>query len=492
MSSISPIPAVAGAGGPGGREFLEGLSAGLPPDPGPFPVVVGVSGGGDSVALLRGLRSLGFPAGGRLVVAHAEHDLRDEAAADREFVQALAGRLGVACIIRRLAVAEGPGGEGLEARARRARYAFLAESAHATGGRQVLVAHTADDQAETILHNILRGTGPAGLAGMPRCRALTDGVALVRPLLQVPRATVRPFLEAIGQGWREDVTNADTGRARNFLRHEVLPGCLTGPYPAASEALVRLGRQAATAADLLGEAAGRLLDQSSRRQPDGSVVLRSRDFAGLGEPLLAEVLAALWRREGWPRREMTCSHYEAVAGLVAAAAVGDLTDGGIDMPGGLRVAVDRGGHVRIGPPASALAGPLRPSRKQLGIEGLLPIPAAEPKQSDQEHVAGKHRGRHIGGQLQAAPAAGEPGSLDQWLVVLGMRLGHVLPPADECLLVGDRLGLGILLLEQFQSPHGFLAVIGQDSHLGSIEADGLEPEEGVLRAGLVAVVNLGV
>ena len=359
MSSISPIPA---AGAQAIRGFLAGLSGGLPADSGPFPVVVGVSGGADSVALLLGLVQLGFPAGGRLVVAHAEHDLRAEAASDKEFVERLAKRLGLACITRRLEVAEGPGGEGLEARARRKRYAFLAEAAHDVGGRQVLIAHTADDQAETILHNILRGTGSAGLAGMPRCRILADGVSLLRPLLQLPRRLVRPFLEALGQGWQEDLTNADTARARNFLRHEVLPRCQAGPYPAASESLTRLGRQSGAAAGILAEAASHLLGRLGSRQPDGAVVFRSRDLVGFGRPLLAEMLLALWRREGWPRRDMTTARYERVADLLAAAAGGDRADGGLDLPGNLRAATEGDGLVRIGPPRLSPRQAPRPLR----------------------------------------------------------------------------------------------------------------------------------
>ena len=156
------------------------------------PLLVGVSGGADSVALLLALAEVA-PAGARIVVAHAEHDLRAAAAADREFVAALAERLGLEFIWRHVAVREADegGGEGLEARARRLRYAFLEQAAGDRAARHVLVAHTADDQAETILHRILRGTGPAGLAGMRPARELCPGVALVRPLLQVPRADAR-------------------------------------------------------------------------------------------------------------------------------------------------------------------------------------------------------------------------------------------------------------------------------------------------------------
>ncbi|MFM7412801.1 MAG: tRNA lysidine(34) synthetase TilS, partial [Planctomycetota bacterium] len=209
-----------------------------------MPVLAAVSGGADSVSMLLALHRL-VPADalGRLLVVHAEHDLRTDAGVDRAFVEGLAGRLGLRAVIRRLAVVPRRG-EGIEAAARRLRHEFFVDAAAEAGGRHVLVAHTADDQAETILHRILRGTGPAGLAGMSPARTLCEGVALLRPLLAVPRDDVRAFLTAEAEAWREDESNADVRHARNFLRHEILARCAAGPYPAVAAALVRLGSQA--------------------------------------------------------------------------------------------------------------------------------------------------------------------------------------------------------------------------------------------------------
>ncbi len=370
MSSMPPHPATGDASA--APVFLEALAAGLPAHAGPFPVVVGVSGGADSVALLVGLVQLGFPPGGRLVVAHAHHDLRTEAAADRTFVEALAERFGAASITRRLAVRQGPGGEGLEARARRLRYAFLADAAHESGARQVLVAHTADDQAETVLHRALRGTGPAGLAGMRRSRPLADGVSLMRPLLQVSRAVVRSFLKAAGQAWREDASNADTLRARNFLRHEVFPRCVAGPYPAATAALGRLADQVAAAADALAAAAEHILEMHGSRGGQGSVVLPREVLRQLHPHLRSELFATVWRREGWPRRDMTAAHYRRLAELLA-----DADHVGTDWPGGVRVIVEPttmtlrppvpgpslGGSRSLSDPAPLSLLPARPSRR---------------------------------------------------------------------------------------------------------------------------------
>jgi len=148
--------------------------------------VVAVSGGGDSVGLLRALHGLGGAFGLRLTVAHLDHGVRgEEAREDARFVAALAGSLGLPF--------EGgswsPAREGnFEADARRARYAWLAEVALRRGASAVAVGHTRDDQAETVLHRIVRGTGLRGLAGIPDRRPLAPGVELVRPLLDASSA----------------------------------------------------------------------------------------------------------------------------------------------------------------------------------------------------------------------------------------------------------------------------------------------------------------
>ena len=322
--------------------LLAGLAGGLPAlGIWSAPAVVAVSGGGDSTALVLGLVALAPPQA-RIVVAHAEHDLRETAGADREFVATLAGRLGLPCVWRRLAVrdADDPTGEGIEARARRLRYRFLGEVACGHGARHVLVAHTADDQAETILHRILRGTGPAGLAGMAAARELCDGVALLRPLLAVGRNDVREFLVAVAEAWREDASNADVRFARNFLRHEILARCTAGPYPGASAALVRLGRHAGRLAAALRSAAEALLDAHARHRADGAVELRTSGLFRLDPYLLAEMFAALWEREAWPRRDMTAAHYERLAALVGTTAA--LATGITDYPGGVRVTATAG------------------------------------------------------------------------------------------------------------------------------------------------------
>ena len=142
--------------------------------------------------------------------------------ADAAFVAELANSLGLPLDLGQWRPARAG---HFESDARRARYAWLTQVARARGAAVVAVGHTRDDQAETILHRILRGTGPRGLSGIPARRILaTDPeLTLVRPLLGVSRRGVREFLTAIGQPFREDETNADLTRTRSRIRYDLLP-----------------------------------------------------------------------------------------------------------------------------------------------------------------------------------------------------------------------------------------------------------------------------
>lgn len=326
--------------------FLAGLAAALPANGfWTTPLVIGVSGGCDSTALVRGLEHLApDDVHHRMIIAHAEHDLRAEAACDRAFVSDLATRLGMPFAARRIAVRGPDGGrDGLEARARRLRYDFLREVARDHGARYVLVAHTADDQAETILHRALRGTGLTGLAGMRPARALAAGIGLMRPMLRLPRSAARDFLADIGQPWCEDASNADTRYARNFLRHAVLQPCVAGPYPAAPAALGRLGELAAGLAASVEAAALQLLATHSQRHSDGGVLVRAADLATLPRQLRAELFVTLWRREGWPARDMTAGHYGCLADLLACSGLDPQSARPLELPGGCRATPERAG-----------------------------------------------------------------------------------------------------------------------------------------------------
>ena len=185
--------------------------------------VLAVSGGGDSVGLLRVLHELSGPLGLRLSVAHLDHGVRgDEARADAAFVAAVAGSLGLPFILGSWR----PTRSGhFESDARRARYQWLTEVARVHGASVIAVGHTSDDHTETILHRIIRGTGLRGLAGIPSRRVLSScpRLTLARPLLGVSRHEVRTYLDALKQPFRDDASNADLSRTRARIRHNLLP-----------------------------------------------------------------------------------------------------------------------------------------------------------------------------------------------------------------------------------------------------------------------------
>ena len=203
--------------------------------------VVAVSGGGDSVGLVRALSRLAPELGLTLSIAHLDHGTRGETArADAAFVQALASSLGLPFDLGQWR----PTRAGhFEADARRARYNWLLEIAAARGASAIAVGHTRDDQAETILHRIVRGTGLRGLAGMPSQRVLNRDppVTLIRPLLSVSRQAIRTSLGLLGQDFREDASNADQARTRPRIRHDLLPRLAREYNPLVAEAIVRLG-----------------------------------------------------------------------------------------------------------------------------------------------------------------------------------------------------------------------------------------------------------
>ena len=199
------------------------------------PLVVGVSGGADSLCLLHALhalRALAPELGLRLHVAHLDHGLRATSAADAAWVRALCVAWELPCTLDRCdvrALAEREG-RSLEDAARQARYRFLAQVARQVGARAVAVGHTADDQAETVLLHLIRGTGLEGLAGMAPDAAWplpdeqgTDGLRLLRPLLALTRADTEAYCAAVGLTPRQDESNRDLAYARNRVRLELLP-----------------------------------------------------------------------------------------------------------------------------------------------------------------------------------------------------------------------------------------------------------------------------
>lgn len=220
-------------------------------------IAVGVSGGADSVALLRFLAALRPQFGWDLVVCHIHHGLRGaEADRDECFVRALAEQLGLPCAVSRIDAAALALRDhiSVEEAGRMARYAFFAQTA-GEGGR-IATAHTLDDSIETVLMNMVRGTGLRGLCGIPRIRG-----NIVRPLLDCTRAEVEDYLGALGQPYCTDSTNLTDDYTRNRIRHDILPRlCALNPnFPGAmARMLPRLAAQQALTDCLAAQSAQQL------------------------------------------------------------------------------------------------------------------------------------------------------------------------------------------------------------------------------------------
>ena len=185
-------------------------------------VAVACSGGPDSTALLLALRELAPKLGCTLSVCHFNHRLRGEQSQeDERFVRSLAARLGVAFDCARADVrgSAAKARANLESKARELRYRFFRSLIEAGKADRIAVGHTADDQAETVLHRFLRGSGTRGLAGIYPVAE----TGIVRPLIEVRRQAVMQWLQDRGQSWREDESNRDLRLTRNRIRHELLP-----------------------------------------------------------------------------------------------------------------------------------------------------------------------------------------------------------------------------------------------------------------------------
>ncbi len=258
-----------------GSSFVARLAASLR-ESGLFPghrhLLLAVSGGADSVALLLAMHALKRSMGLRITAAHLDHRLRGaDGRADAAFVAGLAKRLRVPCVTGGADVRGAARRKhiSLEMAAREARYRFLERTARAKGATAIVTAHTADDQAETVLLRLARGSGVTGLSGMRPTTVVPEtrtgmppsGIVLLRPLLDVSRAEIEAFLKREGEPWREDMSNASTAFLRNRVRHEVLPLLEERLNPAVRRTLCRTAELFAEEDAWLDELAAAALDE---------------------------------------------------------------------------------------------------------------------------------------------------------------------------------------------------------------------------------------
>jgi tRNA(Ile)-lysidine synthase len=307
-------------------------------------VVVGLSGGADSVALLDALASLRRRRRFRVVAAHLDHGLRRGSEDDAAFCARLCEQLAVPLVrgtaeVRARAAREKG---GLEQAARRERYLFLRRVAAAEHAAAVAVAHTLDDQAETLLLRLLRGAGATGLSGMR-----TRSGDVVRPLLGISRREVVAHLEERGLVWREDPSNADDAHRRNRVRHELLPYLEARFNPGARAVLARTAALLADEADHLRAEADALLARAARVEASALVLPRAVLAEAPPAVARAAVREALARTGGLV--QVGAGHVDRVLQLAGPKATPGRR---VLLPGGREARLTREG-VRFGRRAAA-------------------------------------------------------------------------------------------------------------------------------------------
>jgi tRNA(Ile)-lysidine synthase len=299
--------------------FLEQLCNGLRRcDVASEKVLLAVSGGADSVALLRGMIAVASRFSLDPCVAHLNHRLRGaESDSDAIWVASLCETLNIPCKIGALSADELSDQKGsIEENARNLRHRFLHDAATKTGCSAIVLAHTADDQTETVLHHLFRGTGISGLRGIPSIRTLQPGLRLVRPMLQIRRTVIEQYLEQCEQSFRVDSTNTDHSMTRNRLRHLVLPMLREHLNEQVDSAIHRLVEQATEIDDFLRCSVEQLLSQVLLDVQSDSCRLDTSKLAEQPRHLVRDLFREVWLRQGWPRQAMGFEQWNRLVDIV--------------------------------------------------------------------------------------------------------------------------------------------------------------------------------
>lgn len=303
-------------------------------------VVVGVSGGPDSTALLHLLTELNKDPDWdlKLHVAHLNHQLRTEdAEKDSAFVQALADGLGLPCSIdsRDIREVAERGGTGVEEAGRQERYAFFERVCLKAGATVIALGHHADDNAETILQRIIRGTGIRGLGGIRPSRPLDPGsrIRVIRPLLRFTHEQLRTYLVDAGITFREDHSNAGAEPMRNRIRNKVIPLLAAEANPQVRDALTRLGEQAQWVEEYLRETVERTFDTLIISRTDQELALNADALARKSRIVQTEIIRLAYRSFGLGEQDLSFANLVSALELISVPGSGKR----VVLPGGMNI-----------------------------------------------------------------------------------------------------------------------------------------------------------
>jgi tRNA(Ile)-lysidine synthase len=286
-------------------------------------LLLAISGGADSIALMHATIAIWPDHRDRIVVAHVNHGLRpDSSDDDAAFVRSVADEAGLPFELLTIPSGnlEQKSDGSLEAAARDQRYEFLAETATRREVASVVTAHHMDDQAETVLHNIIRGTGLRGLRAMQRSRPLAEGVQLVRPMLDLRRRDIVEYLSAAQLTHRTDQSNQNTDFTRNRIRQVLLPILKNDFNDAVDRNLVSLAQQAEQAIQLMDSLAEKILSEVMLEQQPDVCRLNRTKLTAWPHDVIRHVMSVLWIQQNWPRQKMTFRHYSRLAELTCSHA----------------------------------------------------------------------------------------------------------------------------------------------------------------------------
>ncbi|TAN32286.1 tRNA lysidine(34) synthetase TilS [bacterium] len=392
-------------------------------------VLVAVSGGPDSCALLVAAHELGCD----VIVAHYDHALRAGSELVADQVRALCVRLGVDVVSERRSEAMPRG--SIQAGARALRYAFLSRARSQTRADVVALAHTADDLVEGAVMHLMRGCGLAGLRGMPSRRG-----AFVRPLLLVWRREVVDFLRRREIVAYEDPSNADTRFARVRVRREILPA-LERDRPGIGRRFFAAAMQAAATQESVAAQALNALQTG---------VASKSDLARMPEPVAAEVMKLLYTRAGGTEPSLSRAHLDSMLNLARPGRGGR----GVDLPGGLRFRIvgDRM-EVVASPPKRPVENGARPRLEVVRCRGC-DDPAATHLRPELELRVGFRRPG-----LRMRPFGGR-GSRKLQDIFVDARIPREERDAWPLVFAGDRLAWvpGVAVDSELMSPPGQAAV----------------------------------
>lgn len=277
-------------------------------------ILVGVSGGPDSVALLYTLYALRHGLGIQLSVAHLNHGLRPQAAQEQSYVKGLAKTLGLPLFTKTIKLQKTKG--SLEEKAREARLSFLLATAKKLKAQGIALGHHQDDLAETILMRILRGTGPAGIKSMYFKRDM-NGISLIRPFLKTNRCAIEKFLKERKIKFYTDASNFDKTFSRNKIRLDLLPSLEKTYNPNIKEGLVHFSQSVSLVYDYVRNQAEDILKKILSKNKTRSVLkLEIKKLSSLHPALLHEVLRLAIEKRLGHLRGLTFAHIEAMENLI--------------------------------------------------------------------------------------------------------------------------------------------------------------------------------